>query len=71
MADSNSISKFPAPYVESVRENDPVVIRVDQDFGEIGSRPKTAPKEWLDQGMGIEHVGGGVNGSRSNNTDNK
>lgn len=58
MADSNSISKFPAPYVSTVRENDPVVIRVDQDHGEIGSRPSGLPGDVKATGMTIEHVGG-------------
>ena len=60
MADSNSISKFPAPYVNSVRENDPVVIRVDQDKGEIGSRSSGLPSNITSSDMGIEHVGGKV-----------
>lgn len=58
MADSNSISKFPAPYVSTVRESDPVVIRVDQDHGDIGSRPSGMPKDNASSGMTIEHVGG-------------
>lgn len=70
MAD-NSISKFPAPYVDSVRENDPLVIRVDQDMGEIGSRPSGLPKDVRSQNMGIQHVGSTTSGSRSNNYDNK
>lgn len=60
MADSTSTSKFPAPYVNSVRENDPVVIRVDQDMGEIGSRPSGMPSELMTKGMAITHVGGKV-----------
>jgi hypothetical protein len=68
---SNSIDKFPAPYVDSIREDDPIVVRVDQDFGEIGSRPKTAPREMMTSRMEIEHVGSGVAGSRSNNNTNK
>lgn len=58
MADSNSISKFPAPYVSTVRESDPVVIRVDQDNGEIGSRPSGMPSDSKSEKMTIEHVGG-------------
>lgn len=60
MADSNSTSKFPSPYVNSVRENDPVVIRVDQDKGEIGSRASGLPKDVTSGQMSIDHVGGKV-----------
>ncbi len=70
MADT-STGKFPAPYVESVREMDSVVVRVDQDMGEIGSRPSGMPKMMMTEKMGIQHVGGGVNGNRTNNSDNK
>lgn len=58
MADSNSISKFPAPYVSTVRESDPVVIRVDQDKGEIGSRSSGLPGDIKSTSMSIDHVGG-------------
>jgi hypothetical protein len=58
MADSTS--KFPAPYVNSVSENDSYVVRVDQDRGEIGSRPSGMPKTLLTEKMGIEHVGGTI-----------
>lgn len=60
MADSNSTSKFPAPYVNSIREDDPVVIRVNQDKGEIGSRSSGMPSGLDTSGMSIEHVGGKV-----------
>lgn len=58
MADSNSIDKFPSPYVNTVRESDAFVIRVDQDRGEIGSRPSGMPSGLMTEGMKIEHVGG-------------
>lgn len=60
MADSNSTSKFPAPYINSVSENDSVVIRVDQDRGEIGSRASGLPKDVTSSSMNIDHVGGKV-----------
>ena len=71
MADSTSTQKFPAPYVESVRENDPVVIRVNQDMGEIGSRASGLPKDVKAMGMTLSHVGSVAGGSRSGNSDNK
>lgn len=71
MADSMSTGKFPAPYVDSVRENDSIVIRVDQDMSEIGARPSGMPKMMMTEGMAIQHVGSGVDGSRNNNDSNK
>jgi len=57
MADSNSISKLPSPYVNRVSENDPIVIRVDQDRGEIGSRASGLPGNVRSEKMNLEHVG--------------
>lgn len=57
MADSNSTNKFPGPYVNTIRESDPVVIRVNQDRGEIGSRASGLPKDITSSQMNIEHVG--------------
>ena len=59
MADSTSISKFPSPYVNEIRENDPVVIRVNQDLSDIGTRGDSIPKNVKSSGMSIEHVGMG------------
>lgn len=56
-----STSKFPVPYVNTVNENDSYVIRVDQDYGQIGSRPSQAPSFESNSRMALEHVGG--NGS--------
>lgn len=58
--DTNSTSKFPAPYINSVDENESYVNKVDQNKGEIGSRPSGMPKTMLTEKMGIEHVGGQV-----------
>jgi len=71
MADSTSTGKFPAPYVDQVSENDSVVVRVDQDMGEIGSRPSGMPKSMMTERMGIVHIGGGTGASRNNNDTNK
>lgn len=54
----NSTSKFPQPYLNSIREDDPIVIRVDQNKGEIGSRASGMPKGLETDRLGIEHVGG-------------
>lgn len=69
MGDSTSTGKFPAPYVDMVRENDSVVVRVDQDMGEIGSRPSGMPKMMMTERMTISHVAGGVGGSRGATSD--
>lgn len=71
MGDSTSTGKFPAPYVDQVSEKDSYVIRVDQDMGEIGSRPSGMPKTMLTERMTISHVGGGTGASRNNNDTNK
>lgn len=52
-----STSKFPGPYVNMVREDDPVLIRVDQNKGEIGSRSSGMPGTMKSEGMSISHVG--------------
>lgn len=64
MADSNSTSKFPGPYVNSISEKDSVVIRVNQDMSEIGTRGDAVPKNVRSSGMMIEHTGMGP-GSKS------
>lgn len=58
MADSTS--KFPAPYVNSVTEDNSYVVMVDQNKGEIGSRASGMPKTTLTERMGIDHVGGTI-----------
>lgn len=58
--DTNSTSKFPAPYVNSVDENDSYVVKVDQNKGEIGSRASGMPKTMETERLGIEHVGGTI-----------
>ncbi len=57
---SKSTSKFPTPYVNSVNEDESYVIRVDQDNGEIGSRPSSAPSFQSNSKMNIDHVGNGT-----------
>lgn len=64
MADSNSTSKFPEPYVNSVSEKDAYVIRVNQDMSEIGTRGDAVPKDVRSERMGIVHTGSGQ-GSKS------
>lgn len=57
---SDSTSKFPAAYVNTVKEDDSVVIRVDQNKGEIGSRASGMPGSLDTSGMEIKHVGGEI-----------
>jgi hypothetical protein len=56
--------KFPGPYVQTIREADPFMKRVDQDHGEIGSRPAGMPGGMMDHGMVIDHVGGVATGGK-------
>lgn len=58
--DTNSTSKFPAPYVNSVSEDESYIVRVDQNKGEIGSRSSGMPKTMMTESMTISHVGGNV-----------
>lgn len=58
--DTNSTSKFPAPYVNSVNEDESYIVRVDQNKGEIGSRSSGMPKTMMTEKMNISHVGGEV-----------
>lgn len=58
--DTNSTSKFPAPYVNSVDENESYIVRVDQNKGEVGSRASGMPRMMMTEKMGIEHVGGTI-----------
>lgn len=60
---SKSTSKFPTPYVNSVTEEDSYVIRVDQDHGQIGSRPSATPT-FESNKMSIEHVGNNATGRK-------
>lgn len=53
----SSTGTFPAPYMNDVRESDPMMVRVDQDKLEIGARNSGMPKEISSQNMGIDHVG--------------
>ena len=57
MADGNSTSKFPTPYVNTITENDPIVVRVNQDMSEIGTRGDAIPKNMGNsERMSLEHV---------------
>ena len=60
MADTNSTSKFPAAYVNSVSEDDSMIVRVDQNMSEIGTRPVVMPKGMTPEKMSLEHVGGKI-----------
>lgn len=57
--------KFPGPYQNSVRENDPIMKRVNQDSLEIGARASGMPKDAKSEGMSLDHVGGGASGNGS------
>lgn len=51
------MAKFPRAGSHDPKANDPMMKRVDQDNGEIGSRPSGMPKNM--EGLpSISHVGG-------------
>jgi len=49
--------KFPGPYVNETRENDPIMKRVNQDKLEIGARNSGLPSS-IRNSNNIDHVGG-------------
>lgn len=55
---SNSTGKFPAPYVNSVTEDDPYMKRVDLNHSGIGARASQMKMSVRPDGMAIGHVGG-------------
>jgi hypothetical protein len=48
---------FPKANIQTCKEDDPMMKRVDQDNGEIGSRPSGMPKSMDGERMSINHVG--------------
>ncbi len=61
MANGDSTSKFPQPYIQSIREDDPILHRVDQDMSAIGTTSAVMKDLKLgDNKMSIDHVGTGV-----------
>jgi hypothetical protein len=53
--------KFPSPYVNTTKENDPIMKRVDPDNLEIGARKSGMPKG-IKNGNNLEHVGNSTGG---------
>ena len=51
------MAKFPRAGIQTCKEDDPMMKRVDQDNGEIGSRPSGMPKGWDNERMSINHTG--------------
>ncbi len=49
--------KFPGPYINSVKEEDSMMIRVDQDLLGIGARSSGLPKDIKNSTQSISHVG--------------
>lgn len=54
-----SDTKFPGPYVNTCKIDDPIMMRVNLDKMDIGARTSGMPKE-SKNGMNIEHVGTGA-----------
>ena len=49
--------RFPGPYIDSTKENDSIMKRVDLDKMDIGARGSGMPKDSKSEGMGLKHVG--------------
>lgn len=49
--------KFPGPYVDATRENDPIMKRVPFDTMDIGARSSGMPKSTEARELDIKHVG--------------
>ena len=60
MADSRG--RFPGPFINDVKAEDPIMKRVDQDNLEIGARPSGMPKDAKSQNLSIVHVGESAGG---------
>ncbi len=54
--------KFPGPYVNDCKEDDPMIKRVDMDYTGIASRKSGMPTT-MTNGMNIDHVGGSTSGT--------
>jgi hypothetical protein len=52
------MARFPRAGESEPKESDPMMKRVDQDHGEIGSRPSGMPKSMDNDKMRLTHVGG-------------
>ena len=52
-------AKFPGPYINECRAEDPIMHRVPMDSMSIGSQGVAHPKDGVNsQGMKIKHTGG-------------
>ena len=54
---SSEKGSFPAPYLNSVREEDPIMKRVPMDTLDIGARKSGLPKGGISNNVTINHVG--------------
>lgn len=62
----NSPGRFPSPYVNDTKEDDPMIKRVPMKTTDIGSRKVSIPSgmEAKSDIMGINHVGGSTGKSK-------
>jgi len=59
----DSTGKFPGPYINDVRKDDPIMKRVPMDTLDIGARKSGMPKSMDDQAK-IQHVGEAASGRK-------
>lgn len=49
------MAKFPGPYMNTVPDSDPQIVRVDLDHAEVAARPSAMPKNVKNR-MTLSHV---------------
>jgi hypothetical protein len=55
------MARFPSPYLNDVKANDPIMERVPMDSMDIGANSAGMPKGGINSGnMTIKHIGGGL-----------
>lgn len=53
--------RFPAPYLNETKAEDPIMHRVPMDTMDIGARPSGLPKDGVNSdNMQLKHVGGSL-----------
>lgn len=54
------MARFPGPYLNDTKANDPIMERVPMDSTSIGANSAGMPKSVQDGTMSIKHVGGSL-----------
>ena len=54
------MARFPSPYVNETKANDPIMIRVPMETMGIGADAAGLPKKVVSDNMKIKHTGGSL-----------